>query len=299
MKKIILILLILNTTAANLFAETLLDNLDDRSLTDEIVVEKDITSNDVVEKDIIIEKNEKETDVIGKDTLEKTEIDSDAAEKDALGKNETENDVIEKTSQEDTLSNKISEINSMQDDEQKVKEWAKFNSEKNYVIINKKDCSATVYDTGGSEIESFEVGIGKEIGDDFNDTRGLLGKPKNTTPAGEFTLITNIYNKTAYGDLTLSLGSKANKSKTVKKMVALHKVPKFREKDRLKKFYDGNLSNNRMSHGCINFLEKDFKELTKYIRGGLKLYVLPEEAGNELRLTKNDKNKYELTQTKY
>ena len=211
----------------------------------------------------------------------------------------TENNETNHASPEDKLSDKVSEINLMQDDEQKIKEWAKFSSAKNYVIINKKNCLATVYDKNGNEISSFEVGIGKDIGDDFNDTKGQLGKPKNTTPAGEYTLISNVFNTSAYGDLTLSLGSKANKSKSVKKMVALHEVPKFREKDRLKKFYDDNLSNNRMSHGCINFLDKDFKELIKYVGGGLKLYVLPEEAGNELRLTKNDKDKYELIQTKY
>lgn len=200
---------------------------------------------------------------------------------------------------EDTLLDKVSQINLMKDDEEKIKEWAKFNSEENYVIINKKDCSATVYDTKGKEIESFEIGIGREKGDDFNDTKGLLGKPKNTTPAGEYTLIPNVYNKSAYGDLTLSLGDKANKAKGTKKVVALHKVPKFRQQDRLKKFNDGDLANNRMSHGCINFLEKDFKEFTKYIHGGLKVYVLPEEENNELILTKTGKNKFELTQTKY
>lgn len=200
---------------------------------------------------------------------------------------------------EDALSDKVSQINSMRDDKQKIKEWAKFNSAENYVIINKKNCSATVYDKEGKEINNFEVGIGREIGDDFNDTSGLLGKAKNTTPAGEYTLIPNIFNKSAYGDLTLSLGSKANKDKEAKKMVALHKIPKFRLKDRANKFYDGDLANNRMSHGCINFVEDDFKELTKYIRGGFKVYVLPEEAGNELILTKNDKNAFELTQTKY
>ncbi len=197
------------------------------------------------------------------------------------------------------LSNKVSEINLMQDDEQKIKQWAKFASTENYLIINKKNCSATIYDKDGHEIKSFEVGIGREISDDFNDTLGLTGKPKNTTPAGEYTLISNIFNKSAYGDLTLSLGAKANKAKNAKKVVALHKVPKFRQKDRLKKFYDGDLGNNRMSHGCINFIEDDFKELIKSIRGGFKVYVLPEEADNKLILTKNDKNEFELTQTKY
>lgn len=210
-----------------------------------------------------------------------------------------EENMPDETEPEDRLSDKISEINSIKNNEQKIKKWAKYNAQEYYVIINKKDCSATVYDTNAEEIKSFEIGIGKEIGDDFNDTKGLSGKPKNTTPAGEFELISNIYHKSAYGDITLSLGQKANKSKGVKKVVALHKVPKFREKDRLKKFNDGNLANNRMSHGCINFLEDDFKELTEYIHGGLKVYILPEESGNDLMLTKNNKNNFELTQTKY
>lgn len=201
----------------------------------------------------------------------------------------------------DNLTDKnsdIAQINSL-DDEQKIKKWAKRNSQKNYAIINKKDCSATIFDEDGNQIQTFEVGVGKEIGDDFNDTKGLTGKPKNTTPAGEYTLIPNIFNTKAYGDLTLSLGSKANKSAASKKMVALHKIPKFREKDRLDKFYDGDLANNRMSHGCINFIEKDFQEFTKYIKGGFKIYILPEEEGNELVLKKNDKDEYEFSQTKY
>jgi len=206
---------------------------------------------------------------------------------------------IKKETPKDVLADKVAEINSMHDDEAKVKAWARYNSKDNYVIINKKDCSATVYDKNGIEINRFEIGVGREIGDDFNDTRGVLGKAKNTTPAGEFTLITNVFNKSAYGDITLSLGAKANKPQDTKKVVALHKVPKFRAQDRLKKFYDGNLANNRMSHGCINFMEDDFKELTKYIHGGLKTYVLPEEEDNELMLTKNNKGDYELTQTKY
>lgn len=205
----------------------------------------------------------------------------------------------ELSTKENSLFDKVSQINKLNDNKEKVKEWAKINSKENYVIINKKDCYATVYNKDGMEITSFEVGIGKEIGDDFNDTSGLTGKSKNTTPAGEFMLIPNIFNKSAYGDLTLSLGSEANKSKKAKRVVALHKVPKFREKERLAKFYDGNLNNNRMSHGCINFLDEDFKELTKHIKGGFKLYILPEEENNELVLIKNEKGSYEFAQTKY
>lgn len=197
------------------------------------------------------------------------------------------------------ISDKVIKINEIKHDEQKIKEWAKYNLTENYLIIDKKNCSATVYDKNGNEIKTFEVGVGREIGDDFNDTLGQVGKPKNTTPAGEYTLIPNVFNKSAYGDMTLSLGAKANKASNTKKVVALHKIPKFRMKDRYDKFYDDNLANNRMSHGCINLVEKDFNELTKYIHGGLKTYILPEEANNNLILEKNDKGDYEFIQTKY
>lgn len=267
MKKIALILLILITAATSVLAYTPIDYTDE-------IEEADIQEEEPLFPELQLP-----------DDLEK--------KPDFPGLKKAEN--VKK----DTFSDKISEINSLHDDKQKVKEWAKLSSKENYVIIDKKDCSATVYDKNGEEIKSFEIGIGREIGDDFNDTSGLLGKSKNTTPAGEFTLIPNIYNKSAYGDLTLSLGADANKAHKTKKVVAIHKVPKFREKERLKKFDDGNLANNRMSYGCINLLEDDFKELTKYIKGGFKLYVLPEEEGNHLTLTKNDKDKYELTQTKY
>ena len=200
---------------------------------------------------------------------------------------------------DNAYAEKISQINSIKDDEQKVKEWAKFSSAQNYVIINKKDCSATVYNKDGDEIKTFEVGIGKEIGDDLNDAKGLVGKANYTTPAGEYTLITNITMKAEYGDLTLSLGKAPSKSPDVKKVVAMHKIPTSYLTRRKDKFYDGDLENNRMSKGCINFLEKDFKELTKYVHSGMKAYVLPEEDDNQLMLSKNGKGEFELTQTKY
>lgn len=198
-----------------------------------------------------------------------------------------------------TLSEKVAQINVLDSDKEKIMEWERFSSKENYLIIDKKNCCATVYDNYGYKVKEFEVGIGREIGDDYNDTSGITGKAKNTTPAGEYTLKPNIFNTAAYGDLTLSLGTKACKPKNPKQEVALHKIPKFRLKERLSKFYDGNLSNNRMSHGCINFIEKDFKELTKYIRGGFKAYILPEEKDNKLVLEKNTDGLFEFTQTKY
>lgn len=212
--------------------------------------------------------------------------------------NNQKNEKIEDTLSQ-ALDDEIETINNISDDLEKIKTWENKYSNKNYLVINKKNCMATIYTPQGKVINSFEVIIGKEIGDSPNDTLGLSGKAKNTTPAGEYILNTNIYNKSAYGDFTLSLGEKANKTKNSKKMVALHKVPSFRQKDRLNKFYDGNLKNNRMSHGCINFTQNDFDILIENIKNGFKVYILPEEQGNSLKLKKNSSGKYEFIQTKY
>lgn len=206
--------------------------------------------------------------------------------------------VVPKVYDKSALVDKVAIINLIEDDTQKIIEWSKAASAQDYLILNKKNCTATVYDKGGNALKTFEVGIGRDFGDDFNDTSALSGKSINTTPAGEFTLTKNVFHKSAYGDITLSLGSKANKSPKSKKMVALHKVPKFRQ-ERLCKFKDDNLANNRMSHGCINFLEKDFKLLTKYIKGGFKVYILPEEEGNHLMLMQNENHEFEFVQTKH
>lgn len=276
MKKLILILLVLTVTATNAYTEDIFtDEAEDIPLELTLDIPVDVPA-----------------DVPAVTTTEDstTNTASDIIQNIPESSNKTE-----KTD----LVDKVSQINSLSDDEQKIKEWTKLKSTGNYIIINKKDCSATIYNNDGDEIQSFEIGVGRDKGDDFNDTSGLVGKSKNTTPAGEFTLKTNIFNKAAYGDLTLSLGKEANKSQKSKKVVALHKIPKFRMEDRFKKFYDGNLANNRMSHGCINFVEKDFKELTKYIHGGLKAYILPEESDNHLILKKNEKGEFEFVQTKY
>lgn len=206
--------------------------------------------------------------------------------------------VVPKVYDKSALQDKVAIINLIGDDTQKIIEWSKVSSFQDYLILNKKNCTATVYNKDGNALKTFEVGIGRDFGDDFNDTSGLSGKSRNTTPAGEFTLIKNVFHTSAYGDITLSLGTKACKSKKSKKMVALHKVPKFRQ-ERLCKFNDDNLKNNRMSHGCINFLEKDFKVLTKYIKSGFKVYILPEEEDNHLMLMQNENHEFEFMQTKH
>lgn len=298
MKKTLLILLILIATSAKTFAEDI-DLEFPLNIPNDIQANKpDFSPFDVPQK-ILTDKPE--VPECSKDLPDETPSEKpEDLLKDlppSLAGDEVPT-VVPKVSEKAKLQDKVFWVNLIQDDEQKIREWAKISSNENYLIIDKKNCSAIVYDKDGNKLATYEIGLGRDIGDDFNDTSGLKGKARNTTPAGEFTLIKNVFNTSAYGDLTLSLGSKANKSAKSKKMVALHKVPKFRQ-ERLCKFKDGKLSNNRMSHGCINFLEKDFKVLVKYIHEGFKVYILPEEEDNHLTLVKNEKGEFEFVQTKY
>lgn len=315
MKKILLILIILTVSSAKVFAKAIdlnfpLDFSDDiqannadfspfevqqRPLSHKLET-PDIDDDDC-QKDLRPEASSEKAQEVNPEVPAQIPAQIPDFSIDSKAGNEIET-IAPKVYDKSALQDKVAVINLIDDDTQKIIEWSKVAAVQDYLILNKKKCTATVYDKGGNLLKTFEVGIGRDIGDDFNDTSGLTGKSRNTTPAGEFTLIKNVFHTSAYGDITLSLGTKANKSKKSKKMVALHKVPKFRQ-ERLCKFKDENLSNNRMSHGCINFLEKDFKELTKYIKGGFKVYILPEEEGNHLMLMQNENHEFEFVQTKH
>ena len=64
----------------------------------------------------------------------------------------------------------------------------------------------------------------------------------------------------------------------------MHPIPISRIKERVGKFNNKILSDNRTSHGCVNFQEKEFAELTKLMSQGSKVYILPEEQDNSLKL---------------
>jgi len=227
MKKILLILSILIMSSANVFAEDneveipldFLDNLQ--------VKTPDFSPFDAPRKTLTNTFEEPDVDIpkeTAKDLPQDSSVDASAdilKNSPASLSGDKVPSVIPKANEKATLDDKVFWINLLEDDTQKIKEWAKISTTENYLIINKKDCSATVYDKNGNVVKMFEIGIGRDKGDDFNDTSGLVGKARNTTPAGEFTLNTNVFNKAAYGDLTLSLGTKANKSKKSKRIVTV------------------------------------------------------------------------------
>lgn len=182
-------------------------------------------------------------------------------------------------------------INQLPSDKQKVIEWNKLHpGTTNFVIIDKKNCSATVYSTKGKELKSFEIGIGRQKGDDYL-------KPNNVRPMTS----AGIYHITAkgtgkdgyarlYNDKIFTMAT--DKGETG---VALHKIPNG-NKIRQHLNYNGNLKDNRYSNGCINFTEKDFKFLEKYVGKNSSVYILPEDKNNYIQVKNQQLN---LTQHKY
>lgn len=182
------------------------------------------------------------------------------------------------------------EINALPTNTERIIAYNKeFNSEgKNYVIVDKENCSATVYSADGSIIKTFEVALGRMIGD------GLLVRKKakddlNLTTAGIYTVN---YKGTGedgyaklYDDNILTLSNDALLERGVgngETGVALHQVPNGNNAREEAMRKDGvSIENNRISDGCVNFLSEDFDALMKYIDGvGTKVYILPEDDNN-------------------
>ena len=194
----------------------------------------------------------------------------------------------------------INSINSMSNDTDKIIEYNKKHPKGNYIIVDKKSCSATVYDQNGKKLKSYEVLLGQTKGDRLSRAFAKDASRRTyTSVPGEFTFSGN---KGTHGGM-LYLGESAccedpdieirpdrpgsgGKIKLGARMYALHGTanPKVRNK-----FYNnGTLADNRQSMGCINIPVDALNEIkTKYGIGiGSSCYILPEEKGNKLVLQK-------------
>ncbi len=189
-------------------------------------------------------------------------------------------------------------INEIQDDTSKIIEYNKKNAKGNYVIVDKKSCKATVYNKDGKALESYEILLGQDKGDDLSTAYAKdPSKRTYTTVPGEYEITGE---KTTFGgtyhlggvnyifDPDVEMRSDAPGSGGKKKFggayLALHGTanPKVRNK-----YYDnGNLADNRQSMGCVNIPVDKLKEMeAKYgISVGSSVYILPEDKGNSLVL---------------
>lgn len=183
------------------------------------------------------------------------------------------------------------EINQLPTNKERVIEYnKKFSKDrKNYVIVDKETCTATVYTCRGKVVKQFEVILGKEKGDKILRNVGPKEKRQNFTTPGIYTANYKATGKDSYrrlyNDRILTLSNDALRERGVgsgETGVALHQIPNGNTR-RVKALKEEGVSteNNRMSDGCVNFLPEEFDEMMKHIDGvGTKVYILPEDDNN-------------------
>lgn len=211
---------------------------------------------------------------------------------------------------------KSAEVNLIPETTKRVDEWAKFvlkenysDDNKYYVVVDKKKCSATVFDVDGKEVKTYGVLVGEEESDKFNCQSTAFGKVHHTTPPGEFTLSYNDYGDKNYGKhekdgvtfRSLSFGEDSMVAADTVHAASLHQTPADLTNKRNPLYKEKDLKKHRASFGCVNFQFTDYEELYKnYVGGGTKVYVLPEEADNSLVVNKDEKTgEYKMVQTKH
>lgn len=178
----------------------------------------------------------------------------------------------------------------------------------NYIIIDKKKCRAFVYTPNGDKVYDEEIALGKHYGDKRAGGYKHPERPQSyTTPPGEYYIgkigsRKGSNNEILYGNRLLYLiGDHTRKDSRRSQNLALHQIPNSKT-GRLRVFVYNNLTlkDNRVSYGCVNFLENSFDKLMTFIKGiRTKVYILPEEKGNSLHLEKQKDGTFKFFQTKY
>lgn len=197
----------------------------------------------------------------------------------------------------ETKAEEAERINNLSTSTERIVEYNKKNYKKQYYgIVDKKTCTLKIYDkTSGTVVKTYTLGLGKDKGD------GISGG-KYTT-AGEFTLDENVRGD----DKDHYISKKDNKYKfmalrgdnagTDGLIDGIHMVPNNLKSERMPKLESETIDDNRMSLGCINMTEDDYDDMYQYLKEGCKIYILPEEDGNELKLKKQKDGSYKFEQT--
>lgn len=203
---------------------------------------------------------------------------------------------------EDKFKVESAKINSIKGDKNRIIEYNKLHGKGNYVIVDKKTCKATVYDKNGKALKSYEVLLGATKGDNLSTAYAKdkkLASDGRTTVPGEYKLSSRIGTfggLRATGDSMETMDPDIEyrewepgfygKKKFKGGSQAIHGTADRNHRDKL--YNNGNLADNRQSMGCINIPIEHLNEMeAKYgIKANSKLYILPEQKGNELVLTK-------------
>ena len=196
----------------------------------------------------------------------------------------------------ETKNDLINTINSINDDLSKILEYNRITAPNSkFVVIDKAKSKATVYE-GNKVIADFDAGVGEVIGDSLNTVSynyktKTFSQTGRTTPSGEFltsSLPEICENKGDFitkGNTNVILlngvmhpsGYKQNTS------LAIHQLPNSLYEQRMK-ILNEQTGRKGCSTGCINLKTEDYLHITKLLPEGSAVYILPEEAGNSLKL---------------
>lgn len=169
------------------------------------------------------------------------------------------------------------DINALPTDEDKVIEWHKQNAEvdgREYVIVKKAEKRLEVHSADGAVVDSFEIGIGKQKGDDF------IKEGRPMTSAGIYNILARGTGKDAYAK---DYGSNIFIMETERGStgVSIHQIPNGHP-EMYRKMNNGNLNDNRYSGGGIDLTESSFLRLSQHLKRGSEVYVLPEDPNNKI-----------------
>lgn len=157
-----------------------------------------------------------------------------------------------------------------------------FNKDKTgkYLIVDKNAAMAHLFD-GDSLVASYEVGTGKEKGDE--QTKTVVKNGKVYWEEGNKQTGAGIYDINSVGKYKSSAAYTLKNEQGLEVSTVLHETLSNRKK----LFKDNNPSNNRMSFGCVNFQAQSLQDLSKNHKdfaAGSKVYILPDNPLNEFKV---------------
>ncbi len=196
------------------------------------------------------------------------------------------------------LKEEYKELNQLSTDKERVIAWHKQNAQlnpKSYVIVDKANCEATAYSADGAVLETFEIGIGKQTGDEIqfenvdirventkNGKKIVIEKAKDnkgktfeTTSAGIYHFLGKAkVGKTQYYNEYSITTERDSTGLSIKKMASTD--------PEAKKIGNKKLDDNRFTDGDVNLNIEDFYKMGKYLKPGTEIFVLPEDPNNKI-----------------
>lgn len=185
------------------------------------------------------------------------------------------------------LQERINKLNALQDndqfsgDEQRINQYYSNRPDETYLVVDKKKARMNLY-KGNELLTSYEAGTGQNPGDAQTVTKITNGNVdwtagNKSTGAGIYTISRIDPASRHYYNLP-SFNLKNERG--IEVATTIHGTPLSRRY----RFDNDNVSDNRMSNGCINGKCYDLKDLYTKIDPGSKVFILPEDPGNSIQI---------------